>query len=165
MPYSHVSLWNISWVAIPFYYYSAVVVVVFPAGGHLIIYAAVHWQMHSIGWEDCVCVRFCFITHPPPPHGQPHAIFRGLLRSIYLQLFGSHVAQWRTHDCLVAFCYLECLASFSNLVLVSFCFHPFTVQYFYFTFWLVLKNKKWAYVMFSFSLFGQLSVFCKTNLC
>ena len=41
------------------------------------MYAAVHSQMHSIGWEDCMCdlcFLFLFLTQP---YWQLHAIFRG----------------------------------------------------------------------------------------
>ena len=36
----------------------------------------VRWQMHSIGWEDCICD--CCVMRTPP-QGQPHSIFRGFL--------------------------------------------------------------------------------------
>ena len=40
------------------------------------IYAVACWQMHSTGWEECMC-DFCFFI--TPPSGQPQAIFGGFI--------------------------------------------------------------------------------------
>ena len=42
---------------------------------YMYIYATVHWQVHCIGWEDCVCILLFYYL----PHGQLHAVFRGLI--------------------------------------------------------------------------------------
>ena len=63
------------------------------------VYAAVHWQMHSVWCEGCiVCDRvglflvgFFFLW--PPTHGQPQAIIRGLNERLKLT-FSQHNSGW-----------------------------------------------------------------------
>lgn len=43
------------------------------------VYAVVHWQMHSIGWQDCVCGYFCIFCITPSHRHMDSEIFHLLV--------------------------------------------------------------------------------------
>ena len=54
------------------------------------IHAIVHWQMHSIGWENCVCDRFVsFLLFYPATWAATHH-----LRRIDSQFLNGYIFKW-----------------------------------------------------------------------